>query len=562
MGRRLLTLLLVAALAAGLWQLWQRRDAIREVARQVTETVVPTWPASESPEGEEEAGGPPPLAPQAPPPPGAPLTVELTEPPAERYADPAYAEPDRYFARLVKRVPGLRYDPALGHAARELAAFHAVEGQLAPDAVLTFFLDSGGAAEWGVEQMMRVTTASGDEPVLTQLARVVEGLAPGEPPPRVGIGEGLRFGRPATRHIAVLVSRGGLRLDPVPRHVRGGQTLTLDGVVPEGTQSLGLLVASSDHVFIEVPTTLAGTAFRATFDVPELSGPMLVELIGDSAAGPRPLAQLDLRVDAELPDFLDTAWLPDESHITTTAQAEAFVAELIARDRAEAGLSPVGRDAELDGVARAHSADMARHHFFAHVSPQTGSVTDRLRSARYRSLMHAENIARNGTLYDAQAGLMRSLGHRRNILSPDASRVGIGVAETGRDGAHQWVLTQVFARPSPVVDSLTARGELVRRLDSARSEAGLPPLRLDDDLSKAAEVEVLRSSPTPRSVLDRAARHLKRGGFASIATLPELSRLEVPADFLEPRYRRLGIAVHQDSTREGADIVVVIIVGG
>jgi hypothetical protein len=222
----------------------------------------------------------------------------------------------------------------------------------------------------------------------------------------------------------------------------------------------------------------------------------------------------------------------------------------------------VGRDAELDGVARAHSADMARHHFFAHVSPQTGSVTDRLRSARYRSLMHAENIARNGTLYDAQAGLMRSLGHRRNILSPDASRVGIGVAETGRDGAHQWVLTQVFARPSPVVDSLTARGELVRRLDSARSEAGLPPLRLDDDLSKAAEVEVLRSSPTPRSVLDRAARHLKRGGFASIATLPELSRLEVPADFLEPRYRRLGIAVHQDSTREGADIVVVIIVGG
>ncbi|MEZ4267140.1 MAG: CAP domain-containing protein [Myxococcota bacterium] len=562
MARRLISLLLLAALAVGLWQLWERREDLRTAVRQVTETVVPTWPESESDEPGGDGDLPSRVTRQPPPPPGTPLTVELTEAPADRYAETAYAEPDRYFARLVQRVPGLRYDPALGHAARELAAFHAVEGQLAPDAVLTFFLDAGGAAEWGVEQMMRVTTASGDEPVLSQLARVVEGRRPNDAPLRVGVGEGLRFGRPATRHIAVLVSRGGLRLDPVPRTVRGGQTLTIDGVVPDGTESLGLLVASSDHAFTEVGATLAGTAFRATLDVPEISGTLLIELIGESAAGPRPLAQLDLRVDEELPESLDTAWLPDESHVTTTAQAEAYIAELIARDRAEAGLTPVGRDEELDRVARAHSADMAHHHFFAHVSPQTGSVSDRLRAARYRSLMHAENIARNGTLYDAQAGLMRSLGHRRNILSPDASRVGIGVAETGRDGAHQWVLTQVFARPSPVVDALSARGELVRRLDSARSEAGLPPLRLDEDLSNAAEVEVRRNAPTPRSVLDRAARHLKRGGFASIATLPELSRLEVPADFLEPRYRRLGIAVRQDSTREGADIVVVIIVGG
>ena len=78
----------------------------------------------------------------------------------------------------------------------------------------------------------------------------------------------------------------------------------------------------------------------------------------------------------------------------------------------------------------------------------------------------------------------------------------------------------------------------------------------------AAEAEAGHPSPTPRSVLDRASRHLRRGGFASIATVPELSRLEVPADFLESRYRKLGIAVRQDASREGADIVVVMLVGG
>jgi uncharacterized protein YkwD len=562
MLRRIITIALLAAIAYAALQLWQRRDAVREVVREVTDGMVPLWPEPDAPDGAEPGGPPPGLVAEPPPPPGTALLVELTEPPAGRYAEADFAEADRYFARLVASVPGLRYDPALAHAARELAAFHAVEGQLAPDAVLAFFLDAGGAPEWGVEQMMRVTTASGDEPVLSQLARVAESLTPGAPAPRVGVGEGLRFGRPATRHIAVLVSRGDLRLDPVPRRVRGGQTLTLNGSVPAGTERLGLLVAAADQVFIEVPAQLSGTAFRATLDVPRVPGPMLVELIGESTAGPRPLAQLDLRVDVELPESLETAWLPDESHVSTVADAEAFVAELIGRDRAAAGLSPVGRDPELDALARAHSEDMALHHFFAHVSPRTGSVTDRLRARGYRSLMHAENIARNGTLYDAQAGLMRSLGHRRNILASDATRVGVGIAETGRDGAHQWVVTQVFARPSPVIDPGVARGEVVRRLDQARSEAGLPPLRLDAALSDAAEAEAGHPSPTPRSVLDRASRHLRRGGFASIATVPELSRLEVPADFLESRYRKLGIAVRQDASREGADIVVVMLVGG
>ncbi|MCB9787198.1 MAG: CAP domain-containing protein [Deltaproteobacteria bacterium] len=568
MLRRLVQLLAVAAIALGAWLVLDHRDAVREVLHEVTERAATGWnepPSELPPAGEgvaDRPAAPPTLEPQPPPPPGTALRVELVEAPAERYADPTYAEPDRYFSRLVGRVPGLRYDPALSHAARELAAFHATEGQLAPDAVLAFFLDAGGAPEWGVEQTMRVTTASGDEPVLSQLQGVARSAAPGEPPLRVGVGEGLRFGRPATRHIAVLVSRGGLRLDPLPRRVRGGQALTIDGVVPPGTERLGLLVAASDQVFTEVPAELSGTAFRATLDVPDLAGPLLVELIGDSAAGPRPLAQLDLRVDSPLPDALETAWPPDESQIGSAAEAEAFIAGLIARDRAAAGLGGVGRDPALDAVARAHSADMARHHFFAHVSPRTGDVTDRLRAAGYRSLMHGENIARNGTLFDAQAGLMRSLGHRRNILSPDATRVGVGIAETGEGETHQWVVTQVFARPSPVVDPLSARVELVRRLDRARAEAGLPPLRLDDALSGAAELEVRRDAPTPRGVLDRASRYLQRGGFASIATLPELSRLEVPADFLEPRYRRLGIAVRQDLSRDGADILVVMVVGG
>ena len=120
---------------------------------------------------------------------------------------------------------------------------------------------------------------------------------------------------------------------------------------------------------------------------------------------------------------------------------------LVADDRSRFGLAALSWDPELAAIARAHSAEMAEQGYFAHVSPRTGSVADRLRHAGYPASFAAENIAMAPTLGEAQESLMRSPGHRAAVLSPEATHFGIGVV-TRRDprlgAVHH--LTQLFVR--------------------------------------------------------------------------------------------------------------------
>ena len=75
---------------------------------------------------------------------------------------------------------------------------------------------------------------------------------------------------------------------------------------------------------------------------------------------------------------------------------------------------------------------------------------DRLHRADYAFAFAAENIARSTSLWEAMASLMRSPGHRRNLLSPEVTHGGIGVAiATDAHGERTYLVTQVFARPAP-----------------------------------------------------------------------------------------------------------------
>ncbi|MDP6944896.1 MAG: CAP domain-containing protein, partial [Myxococcota bacterium] len=240
--------------------------------------------------------------------------------------------------------------------------------------------------------------------------------------------------------------------------------------------------------------------------------------------------------------------------------AHAF--RLFQADRRRFGLAPVTRTSALDAVARGHSEDMARNRFFSHVSPTTGSVSERLRAAGLRTVFHGENIARNETLSDAEAGLMRSIGHRRNILHPRATEVGIGVAQIGSGSTRQWALTQVVARPVPVVDPRRIEREVFEVLDGARERAGQRRFKASKALERAARVEAASESPSPRGVLDRAEGSLTRGGWAWVATLGDLADLQIPEDVLDAGWRKLGVGVVQDPEREGPNIVVVLVLGG
>jgi len=107
---------------------------------------------------------------------------------------------------------------------------------------------------------------------------------------------------------------------------------------------------------------------------------------------------------------------------------------------------PLLWDDRLAAVTRAHSEEMARNGYFSHQSGGE-SPADRLSAAGILSTRVGENIANCETVTQAESTFMDEprfeRNHRWNILNPDYTRVGVGIAR-GDDGMLH--ITEDFAQ--------------------------------------------------------------------------------------------------------------------
>lgn len=173
-----------------------------------------------------------------------------------------------------------------------------------------------------------------------------------------------------------------------------------------------------------------------------------VEVIGESAQGPHVLANFFWPCGATLPSLPQKFAMPTEKVERTIPASEAELLRLLNQDRKLAGLPPLALDARLTKIARAHSEEMAKKRSVFHHSPTTGTPEDRVRRAHIKNTMLAENLAQAGTEEEAERSLMDSPGHRRNILDPQLTKVGIGVATAKTPlGQVQLYITQLFLTP-------------------------------------------------------------------------------------------------------------------
>jgi uncharacterized protein YkwD len=135
-------------------------------------------------------------------------------------------------------------------------------------------------------------------------------------------------------------------------------------------------------------------------------------------------------------------------------ESEILMWTLINRDRSDVTCEqetkgrarPLQWDARLATLARAHSEEMARNHFFAHTGIDGSEPSMRVSRAGIRWRATGENIAKVETVADAEAAFMNEPkfqpNHRGNILNPDYTHVGVGVAR-GANG--MLYITQEFA---------------------------------------------------------------------------------------------------------------------
>lgn len=134
-----------------------------------------------------------------------------------------------------------------------------------------------------------------------------------------------------------------------------------------------------------------------------------------------------------------------EAHYTTgfLSAQEREAGNLLNSDRSRYNLPPLAIDPALCTIARIKSQDMLTGGYFAHRSPTYGDVRDMLTHFGYAYTAAGENIARYATLEKAQAALMSSPGHRRNILSSAYTKAGVGIALSAQGHVY---LTQIFCR--------------------------------------------------------------------------------------------------------------------
>jgi uncharacterized protein YkwD len=120
---------------------------------------------------------------------------------------------------------------------------------------------------------------------------------------------------------------------------------------------------------------------------------------------------------------------------------EAKMLELVNEERSKEGLPALKADPELAVVARAHSRDMFARGYFAHLTPEGKTPSDRANAAKVKYQVVGENLALGQTLSICHNGLMNSPGHRANILQTAYGRVGIGILDGGIYGL---MITQNF----------------------------------------------------------------------------------------------------------------------
>lgn len=179
-----------------------------------------------------------------------------------------------------------------------------------------------------------------------------------------------------------------------------------------------------------------------------------------------------------IPDYFDYT---ERKYYNSTFNITNLRNELlqeINKSRNQHGLKSISLASDLSTVAQAHSQDMATNNFFAHINPQGQTPNDRRLAAGIETPV-SENLAKDVSIKFAHEGLMRSAGHRQNILTPEWERVGIGIAE--KDG-YLHVTEEFATNVLTQTDLQNLENDLVTEINLKRTALGLSPLTADVDL--------------------------------------------------------------------------------
>jgi uncharacterized protein YkwD len=119
--------------------------------------------------------------------------------------------------------------------------------------------------------------------------------------------------------------------------------------------------------------------------------------------------------------------------------------ELTNKSRVEAGLEELMPNEELSRVAEAKAEDMFQNQYFEHTSPSGVTPWFWFEKIGYDYMYAAENLAIDFKSSEGtHSALMKSTGHRENILGVNYKEVGIAVVSGNFEGRETIIVVEEF----------------------------------------------------------------------------------------------------------------------
>jgi uncharacterized protein YkwD len=435
-------------------------------------------------------------------------------------------------------------DPAASLAARSLAQ-RILDGSL-KSSDLAQATPQALSEQGGWDPALRTLLLSGTS--VDTLVNFVKGQASLTEEPADVMGLGLASN--ASKSVMlVLVGKRYADLQAFPRKVPVGGSGRLQVQLWPGLEKPTLVVTAPDgKAATQEAVHVARGELTADLRFAQ-QGRYTVEVMARSAEGPRVAALFQVVAGVEAPAVV----VEDPEEPADPMSKVLAVLDHINKLRAKAKVPPLEHDLSLDLVALDHSEDMARNHYFAHVSPTQGDLHQRL-NGRYGYLRAGENLGEAGGALAAERAIEASPAHRENLLDPGFTHVGLALYPNLHSGGSvTLLLTEIFASPT---EKLADPGSAIyAALNGQRTRAKQPPLGRDPDLDKLAarQLAVALQAGTPpksmRSLEDAVLENTDVEGVAADFVIGAVPTDLVKSKNLSNRsFNRVGVAAQAFSS--------------
>jgi uncharacterized protein YkwD len=259
---------------------------------------------------------------------------------------------------------------------------------------------------------------------------------------------GIGFARQDDTATAVLLFvERKVELEPFPRLVDVGSQQRLAGKLAGPLRDARVVVTAPSGKVREPPMAESdGRDFYV--DLPfSNSGRYTVEVVARGPRGPEVVALFRVQAGLERPGEpvgeAPPKVVPEKRDLR---KAEAQVLAAINARRAGRGVNKLARSATLDAAAAEHAQEMVRLNYFAHVSPRSGNVAQRLTRLGFPYARVSENLGEAASALEAHRAIEASPGHLENVLDPNVDLVGLAAVPVRRGTIQNVIVVEVFAR--------------------------------------------------------------------------------------------------------------------